>query len=59
MMMMMMMMIIMIIIIIIIHFNICKEIGGGVKIDNEHWYDHIPKAVETILPSKITILWNQ
>jgi len=24
-----------------LHFNICKEIG--VKLDNEHWYDHIPQ----------------
>jgi len=28
-----------------LHFNIRKEIG--VKLDNEHWYDHIPKSVET------------
>jgi hypothetical protein len=24
-----------------LHFNICKEIG--VKLDNKHWYDHVPK----------------
>jgi len=28
-----------------LHFNIRKEMG--VKLDNEHWYDHIPKSVET------------
>jgi len=28
-----------------LHFNISKEIG--VKLDNEHWYDHITKPVET------------
>jgi hypothetical protein len=28
-----------------LHFNICKEIG--VKLDNKHWYDHVPKSVET------------
>jgi len=32
---------------------------GGVKIDNEHRYDHVPKAVETSHEGKITILWNQ
>ena len=24
-------------------FNICKEIG--VKLDNEHWYDRVPKSI--------------
>jgi len=28
-----------------LHFNICKE--TGVKLDNKHWYDHVPKSVET------------
>jgi hypothetical protein len=23
-----------------LHFNMFKEIG--VKVDNEHWYDHVP-----------------
>ena len=36
----------------------CKE--TGVKLDNEHWYDHIvPKSVETSHEGKATILWNQ
>jgi hypothetical protein len=30
-----------------LHFNICKEIR--VKLDNEHWYDHVPKSVKTSL----------
>jgi hypothetical protein len=28
-----------------LQFNTCKEIG--VKLDNEHWYDQVPKTVET------------
>ena len=28
-----------------LHFNICKE--TGVKLQNEHWYDHVPKSVTT------------
>ena len=28
-----------------LHFNICKAIG--VKSDNEHRYEHVPKIVET------------
>jgi len=43
MMMMMMMMMMMIIIIII----------------NKHWYEHVPKSVETSQGGKVTILWNQ
>ena len=26
-------------------FNTCKE--TGVKLENEHWYEHVPKLVET------------
>ena len=26
-----------------LHFNICKE--TGVKLQNEHWCDHVPKSV--------------
>jgi hypothetical protein len=40
-----------------LHFNICKEIG--VQLDKEHWYEHVPKSVETTQGGKITILWNQ
>ena len=40
-----------------LHFNICKEIG--VKLDNEQWYDHVPKSVETSLECKVPVLWNQ
>jgi hypothetical protein len=50
-----------IIIIIIIsaqlHFNVCKE--TGVQLDKKHWYEHVPKSVETSQGSKVTILWNQ
>ena len=28
-----------------LHFNKRKEMG--VKLDYEHWYDHVPKSVET------------
>jgi len=41
------------------HFNICKEIEVRVKIDKKHWYDHVPKSVETSHEGKITILWIQ
>jgi hypothetical protein len=37
-----------------LHFNICKEIG--VNLDNEHWYEHVPKLVETSSEVKVTIL---
>ena len=35
-------------------FNRYKEIG--VKLDKEHWYDHVPKFVETDHEYKITML---
>ena len=25
----------------------------------KHWYEHVPKSVETIQGGKVTILWNQ
>jgi len=37
-----------------LYFHICKEIG--VKLDNKHWYDHVPKSVETSHEGKVTIL---
>jgi len=40
-----------------LHFNICKEIG--VKLDDKHRYDHVPKSVETSYEGMVTILWNQ
>jgi ribosome-associated translation inhibitor RaiA len=40
-----------------LHFNICKEIG--VKLGKEHWYDRVPKSVETSVECKVTILWNK
>jgi glycosylphosphatidylinositol transamidase (GPIT) subunit GPI8 len=35
----------------------CKQIGG--KLDEEPWYEHVPKSVEAIRGSKVTVLWNQ
>ena len=29
------------------------------KIDNKHWYDHVPKSVETCHEGKLNMLWNQ
>jgi len=29
-----------------LHFNICQE--TGVQLDKKHWYEHVPKSVETI-----------
>jgi len=40
-----------------LRFNICKELG--IKLDNEHWYDRVPKSIETSHEGKVTILWNQ
>jgi len=40
-----------------LHFNICKE--TGVQLDKKHWYEHLPKSVETNKGGKVTILWNQ
>jgi len=40
-----------------LHFNICKE--TGVELDKKHWYEHVPKSVETSQGGKVTILWNQ
>jgi hypothetical protein len=27
--------------------------------DKKHWYEHVPKSVETTQGGKVTILWNQ
>jgi predicted nucleic acid-binding OB-fold protein len=35
----------------------CKIIG--VKLDNKHWYQHVPKSVETSCGGKVMLLWNQ
>jgi hypothetical protein len=40
-----------------LHFKTWKEMG--VKLENEHWYKHAPKSVETGHKSKTTIFWNQ
>jgi hypothetical protein len=34
-------------------------VTARIKIDNEHWYENIPKLTETIFEGKATILWNQ
>jgi hypothetical protein len=42
-----------------LHFNIkvCKE--TEVQLDKKHWYEHVPKSVETGQGGNVTILWNQ
>ena len=40
-----------------LHFNICKE--TGVQLDKKHWYEHLPKSIETGQGGKVTMLWNQ
>jgi len=40
-----------------LHFNICKE--TGVQLDKKHWYEHVPKSVETSQGGTVTKLWNQ
>jgi hypothetical protein len=31
----------------------------GVQYDKKHWYEHVPKSIETSQKGKVTILWNQ
>ena len=38
-------------------FNICKE--TELQLDKKHWYEHVPKSVETSQGGKVTILWNK
>ena len=33
--------------------------GNGFKSDNKHWYDRVPKLVETSHECQVTMLWNQ
>ena len=33
--------------------------GSRCKIGQKHWYEHVPKSVETSQRCKVTILWNQ
>jgi hypothetical protein len=40
-----------------LHFNICEEIG--VKLDNEHWYEHVPKLGETSNEGKEKVQTNR
>jgi hypothetical protein len=40
-----------------LHFNVCKELG--VKLDKEHWYEHVQKPVETSHEGNVITLWNQ
>jgi len=32
---------------------------GAVQLDKKHWYEHVPKSVETSQGGKVTILWHQ
>jgi hypothetical protein len=34
----------------------CKEIE--IRLDNNHWYERVPKLVETIHEGEVTVLWN-
>jgi len=36
-----------------LQFNVCKEIG--IKLDIEHWCEHVPKLVETNREGKVTV----
>jgi len=40
-----------------LHFSIHKK--TGVQLDKKHWYEHVPKSVETSQAGWVTILWNQ
>ena len=39
-----------------LHFNICKE--TEVKLDKEHWCQHVPESVETSREGKVNVLWS-
>jgi len=39
------------------NFNICKE--AVVQLDKKHWYEHVPKSVETSQVGNVTILCNR
>ena len=40
-----------------LHLDSCKEIW--VKLDNEHWYEHVLESVAAVLEGKVTVLWKQ
>ena len=40
-----------------INFN--NSNNKGVQLDKKHWYEHVPKSVETSQEGKVTMLWNQ
>jgi hypothetical protein len=40
-----------------LQFNIRKEMG--VKLDSEHWYQHVPKSIQTSHGDMVITLWNQ
>jgi hypothetical protein len=40
-----------------LRFNTHNEIG--IKVDNEHWYKHVPILIEISHKGKVTVLWNQ
>jgi len=50
--------IIIIIIIIIINYTLTYA-RKRVQLDKKHWYEHVPKSVQTSQGGKVTILWNQ
>jgi hypothetical protein len=31
----------------------------GMQLDTKHWYEHVPKSVETTQGGKVSILWNR
>jgi len=38
-----------------LHYNTCKEMW--MQWDNQHWYDHVPKPVDTSRAGKVTTWW--
>ena len=40
-----------------LHFNICKE--TEVKLDKEHWCQHVPESVQTSREGKVNVLWSE
>ena len=33
--------------------------GNGIKLDKEHWCEHVPQSVETSHEGGVTVWWNQ
>jgi len=42
-----------------VHNYTSTYVRKWVQLDKKHWYEHVPKSIETGQGGKVTILWNQ